>query len=154
MVQVTTLTTLQCLSFSPDGRFLASVGKDERNKERIIIWDISRVHKHEKPVIIAQQTADYNITSLRFSPIDNFRLVSCGKENIRFWRIRETRNIRGSAVVLNQFARDTVFTTFDFDYGQRAGQVGMSSGSSLNPDSAESEQMRSVYVASKSGMVY
>ena len=30
----------------------------------------------------------------------------------------------------------------------------MSSGSSLNPDSAESEQMRSVYVASKSGMVY
>ena len=139
MMKVTTLSTFQCLSFSPDGRFLASVGKDERNRERIIIWDISRVHKHEEPVIIASQTSDYNITSLKFSPIDNFRLVSCGKENIRFWRIRQTQNIRGSAVVLNQHCRDTAFTTFDFDIGQRAGIAGMSSGSSLNPDSAEAE---------------
>ena len=36
------------------GRYLASVGKDERNKERIIIWDISRIHKQEKPQIVAQ----------------------------------------------------------------------------------------------------
>ena len=103
MMKVTTLTTFQCLSFSPCGKFLASVGKDERNRERIVIWDISRVHKHEKPEIVASQTSDYNITSLKFSPLrkDNLRLVSCGKENIRFWRIKETRNIRGSAVVLN-----------------------------------------------------
>ena len=86
--------------------------------------------------------------------MDNTRLVSCGKENIRFWRIKETRNIRGSAVVLNEFARDTVFTDFDYEFGAGGMPVGASSGGSLNPDSKESEMLKSVYVASKHGMVY
>lgn len=95
------VVTMKCLSFSPDGRFLASVGKDSHNKELIVVWDISKIHKNEKPEIYARQTSDFNILCLKFSPIDNTRLVSCGKENIRFWRIKETGNIRGSAVVLN-----------------------------------------------------
>jgi WD40 repeat protein len=95
------VVTMKCLSFSPDGRFLASVGKDAQNKELIIVWDISKIHRNEKPEILARQTSEFNILSLKFSPVDNFRLVSCGKENIRFWRIKETGNIRGSAVVLN-----------------------------------------------------
>jgi len=48
------VVSLKCLSFSHDGRFLASVGKDNHNKELIIIWDLSRVTKGEKPEIIAR----------------------------------------------------------------------------------------------------
>ena len=48
------VTTLKCLSFSPDGKLLASVGKDKNNKEMIIIWDISKVGKMEKPEIVAR----------------------------------------------------------------------------------------------------
>jgi WD40 repeat protein len=48
------VTTLKCLSFSPDGTRLAAVGKDNHNKEMIIIWDISKVHKMEKPEIVAR----------------------------------------------------------------------------------------------------
>jgi WD40 repeat protein len=114
------VTTLKCLSFSPDGRMLASVGKDERNKELIIVWDITRIARGEKIEIIAKQTSDMNVLCLKFSPVDNTRLVSCGKENIRFWRIRETGNIRGSSVVLNAHARDTVFSSFDFEFAARA----------------------------------
>lgn len=59
--------------------------------------------------------------SIKFSPVDNSRLVSCGKENIRFWRIKETGNkcahLRGAAVVLNHHARNTVFTSLDFEWG-------------------------------------
>jgi WD40 repeat protein len=95
------VVTMKCISFSPDGRYLASVGKDAHNKELIVVWDISKIHRNEKPEILARQTSDFNILCLKFSPIDNYRLVSCGKENIRFWRIKETANIRGSAVVLN-----------------------------------------------------
>lgn len=146
------VVTMKCVSFSPDGRFLASVGKDSHNKELIVVWDISRIHRNEKPDILARQTSDFNILCLKFSPIDNYRLVSCGKENIRFWRIKETANIRGSAVVLNQHARNTVFTSLDFEHGARASVT--PSHSSQHADSKENEALKRVYVASKHGMVF
>lgn len=77
---------------------------------------------------------------IKFSPIDNCRLVSCGKENIRFWRVKETGNIRGAAVVLNHHARDTVFTSLDFEWGAVA--------------AANNQALQKVYVASKHGMVF
>lgn len=121
------------------------------------MWDISRIHRGEKPERAARQTSDFNIICLKFSPIDNLRLVSCGQENIRFWRIRdnkqvENKNIRGSAVVLNHHARNSVFTSLDFEYGARAAPL--PSGASLNPDSKENESLKRVFVASKHGLVY
>lgn len=35
--------SLKRLSFSADGQYLASVGKDKNNKELIMIWDLSGV---------------------------------------------------------------------------------------------------------------
>ena len=113
----------------------------------IIVWDISRIHRGEKPDVFAKQTSDFNILCLKFSPIDNFRMVSCGQQNIRFWRIKETRNIRGSAVVLNQHSRNTVFTTLDFEYGAYETAV-------HGIDSKDNDALKRVYVASKHGMVY
>ena len=69
-------------------------------------------------------------------------MASCGKENIRFWRIRETGNIRGSAVVLNHHARNTVFTCLDFEYGFRSA------------DKSENEALKRIFVGSKHGMVF
>jgi WD40 repeat protein len=48
------VVSLKCLSFSHDGRYLASVGKDAHNKELIVIWDISKVQRGEKPEIVAR----------------------------------------------------------------------------------------------------
>lgn len=82
------VNAMKCLSFSHDGKFLAGAGKDKHNREIIIVWDISRISKGEKPEIVAKQSADFNILCLKFSPIDSTRMASCGKENIRFWRIK------------------------------------------------------------------
>jgi len=136
------VVSLKCLSFSHDGRFLASVGKDAKNKELIVIWDISRVQRGEKPVVVAKQTSEFNILALKFSPIDASRLASCGQENIRFWRVRDTSNIRGSAVVLNHHARKTVFTCLDFEYGFKSA------------DRDENEALKRIFVGSKHGMVF
>lgn len=144
------VNVVKCLSFSPDGRFLAVVGKDSHNREMIAVWDISKAQKGEKPELFAKQTADFNILALKFSPIDNYRLVSCGKENIRFWRMRpEGGTIRGSPVVLNHYARNSVFTSFDFEWGARA-----SPSASVNPDCKENESLKRIFVASKSGVVF
>jgi len=75
------------------------------------------------------------------------RMASCGKENIRLWRIRDrkgldTANIRGSAVVLNHHARDTVFTCLDFEYGFRS------------TDKHENESLKRIFVGSKHGIIY
>jgi hypothetical protein len=45
---------MQCMSFSHDGRYLACVGLDHMNKELIIVWDISRVQRGDKPEIVAK----------------------------------------------------------------------------------------------------
>ena len=52
-------------------------------------------------------------------------------------------------MVLNQHSRNTVFTCLDFEHGAHAA-VNMNP----NPDSRESEALKRVYVASKSGMVF
>ena len=64
--------------------------------------------------------------------------------------MRETQNIRGSAVVLNHHARNTVFTSLDFEWGANATQT----YGALNPVSRENESLKRVYVASKHGMVF
>ena len=65
------VTSLKCVSFSHDGKYLATAGKDLHNKELIIVWDISKIHRGEKPEIKAKQTSEFNILSLRFSPVDS-----------------------------------------------------------------------------------
>lgn len=80
--------------------------------------------------------------ALKFSPIDVTKLASCGKENIRFWRVKDTGNIRGSAVVLNHHARNTVFTSLDFEYGFKSA------------DRDENEALKRVFVGSKHGMIF
>ena len=58
------VATLQCVSFSPDGRYLACVGKESEEKryekevkypkQMIIVWDISRIHTGQKAEILAK----------------------------------------------------------------------------------------------------
>ena len=139
------VNTIKCLSFSYDGKYLATVGKDDHNKELIKIWDItclSEVGGTSTPVDVASHTSEFNIVALKFSPIDSSRMASCGKENIRFWRIKDNRCIRGSAVVLNHHARNTVFTCLDFEFGLR----------SMDPK--EDESLKRLFVGSKHGMVF
>jgi WD40 repeat protein len=135
------VASLKCITFSPDGSHLAISGKDYTNREMIVVWNISQVQQGGGPIIVAKQVSDFNILTLKFSPFDNMKIASCGKENIRFWRIKN-QFIQGSAVVLNQHARNTIFTDLDFENGFKSS------------DPVENEQMKRMIVCSKSGMVF
>ena len=134
------------MHFSDDGRYLACVGLDAHNKELIWVWDVAQVPNGEKPQVVTKKTSEFNILDLKFSPLKATRLASCGKENIRLWRISDTKygmvNIRGSAVVLNHHARDTVFTCLDFEHGMRVA------------DEREAEKYLRLFVGTKHGMVF
>lgn len=102
---------INSMTISRRNDILATVGLESYNKELIILWNISSL---DKISVLIRQASHFNITQLKFSPYDQDYLVSCGKENIKFWRIKND-HLGGKAVVLNQFARNSNFQTLDFD---------------------------------------
>lgn len=64
--------------------------------------------------VAARQVSDFAITRARFSPFEAGRLVSCGHENVRFWRVKRG-HLPGCPVVLDQHARGTEFTDVAFE---------------------------------------
>ena len=107
----TPFESISSLSVSRDDKLFVVVGKISYNKEMIFIYDISNI---EDVKILIKQGSQFSVNSLKFSVFDNQLMLSCGKENIKFWRIKDN-HLGGKAVVLNQYARGTNFICIDFD---------------------------------------
>ena len=56
-------------------------------KQSIVVFYIPG--RGEKPFVIAKQTSDVDIICMKFSPVDSKVLVSSGRENVRFWNIKD-----------------------------------------------------------------
>ena len=109
----------RCISFACEDLRLCVVGTDRLNRDEIIVLEAKRKPDggQLEACVVARQISEFNILTVKFSPIEPDRLVSCGKENIRFWRLKN-QHLPGCAVVLNHNARDNVFTVLDFDFGK------------------------------------
>ena len=60
-------------------------------------------------LIVGKQLSDFHISSMIFSPFHSPPLlVSCGRENIRFWRIKKG-HLPARPVTLNEYSRGYVF---------------------------------------------
>ena len=133
-----------CLDFSADGSLLCVTGHDDHAHQRIVLWDIT----NNPPQIVAKQTSEYDVRHIYFSPFDPRRLVSCGDENIRFWRLRR-RHLPAAAVILNEYTRGATFTDLAFEttyvHGGRGRDVGL--------DTTTSQQQRRIFVSSSLGTV-
>lgn len=105
---------------------LCAVGRDESCRMQIFVWDCSVLRGGKGTTatttsgndvtipIVAKQTCDFPVTTIAFSPYELDHLVSCGKENVRFWRLHNS-HLSGSPVILNEYSRGTVFTDVGFD---------------------------------------
>ena len=110
---------INCLEMSDDGRLLAAVGKDEHNRVQIVVWVLQLGNASEKAKLMAKQTSEFDIRRIKFSPFDYLQLVTCGRENIRFWRIKNG-HLPGRPVILNEYARNTIFSDIAIErsYGE------------------------------------
>lgn len=134
------LKSIQCLSFSCDRTTLAASGKDAKNKENIMLWDVTVLSANDKPIQLTKQLSNFNIIAMKFSPIDPFVIFSCGKENIRCWRSKND-HLQGASIVLDHRARNTIFTDLDFEFGFKSS------------DLVENESLSRILVSSKTGLI-
>ncbi|KAG3191136.1 hypothetical protein PC128_g11059 [Phytophthora cactorum] len=119
---------VHALCFSPLSKsrlLLCIVGRDECFRTQIFIWDCTSLQREKQDPLsatvslMARQTSDFPIDRISFSPYeqrDQYHLVSCGRENIRYWRVNSnTGHLTGCPVILNEYSRGTVFTDIGFD---------------------------------------
>lgn len=117
-----TISDIKCLSLSPTKKSLAVVGQDKLARDTILIFDLTSLQTKKQVAIHARQLSDSSIIALKHSPFEDDKLVSCGKENIRFLRIKKG-HLPGAPVILNHHARNTVFTCLDFEQAVGASSI-------------------------------
>eukprot|EP00817_Percolomonadidae_sp_ATCC50343_P003591 CAMPEP_0117420370 /NCGR_PEP_ID=MMETSP0758-20121206/1713_1 /TAXON_ID=63605 /ORGANISM="Percolomonas cosmopolitus, Strain AE-1 (ATCC 50343)" /LENGTH=715 /DNA_ID=CAMNT_0005201929 /DNA_START=804 /DNA_END=2948 /DNA_ORIENTATION=- len=81
-------TDVTSIAISDTGNMLAAVGRDAHAKQIIVIWDTIDVLQSGKPSVIIKHPVVQQIERITFVPGEDTKLVTCGKQNIRFWRIR------------------------------------------------------------------
>jgi WD40 repeat protein len=134
------LKSVECISFNCDRSTLAVSGRDAKNKETICLWDVSVLNANSKPIQLTRQISNFNIISMKFSPIDPYVLMSCGRENIRCWRLKND-HLQGASIVLDHRARNTIFTDVDYEFGFKSS------------DTVENESLSRILVSSKTGLI-
>ncbi|CAG04359.1 unnamed protein product, partial [Tetraodon nigroviridis] len=101
------------LSFSYSGSILCGVGKDSKNKTMVVVWNTLNVMKGADVTVIAKAHTDVDINTMKVTCFDDTRMVSCGWDNIRLWRVRNG-TLRSCPVDLGEY-RSMDFTDVAFE---------------------------------------
>ncbi|PFH32805.1 WD domain, G-beta repeat-containing protein [Besnoitia besnoiti] len=114
VLQCPSLDELRVFRFDTHCRRMVVAGIDAQKRQQLQIWDMSRLRSERRCNLLARQVSDFDVACIRFSPFDEFCLLSCGSENIRFWRIKNS-HLPGCSVVLEAAARANCYTDLDFE---------------------------------------
>lgn len=71
--------------------------------------------QNKKVEIYARQLCDFDLFNIRFNDAHNTSLVACGRENIRFFKIKNG-HLPGQSVTLNNTGRGKLFTRSLVEY--------------------------------------
>uniref|UniRef100_A0A8C6KYC9 WD repeat domain 90 n=1 Tax=Nothobranchius furzeri TaxID=105023 RepID=A0A8C6KYC9_NOTFU len=94
--------SLSCLSFSYSGSILCGVGKDSHNKTMVVVWNTLNVSKGGEVTVLAKAHTEVDIGTMKVAFFDDTRMVSCGRDNIRLWRVRNG-TLRSCPVNLGEY---------------------------------------------------
>lgn len=98
--------SIQTLSLSAQGRVLSVTGKDGHGRQRVTLYDCTGVLQRGKAQMITQTQTDALIDVFKISPFDANKIVSCGRGNIRLWRVKKGA-ARSCPVNLSAFRHTT-----------------------------------------------
>jgi WD40 repeat protein len=135
------------LQLNDRGTQLAIVGLDEHSRVLVSVWSLLHINKRQGISLEAKQLSDFEVTQIKFSPFDEGRLVSCGKESVRFWRVKH-KHLPGNSVVLNSYSR-SCFTALEVTLVSSAKKVVVVSDGGcvfiINYHSREIETVRQIH---------
>ncbi|XP_077482569.1 WD repeat-containing protein 90 [Stigmatopora argus] len=102
------------LSFSHSGSLLCGGGKDSCGKTLVVVWSTDNIQNGEVG-IFAKIKLEVDIQKMKFANFDETRLVSCGHDSIRLWRVSKG-TLRSCAVNLGEY-QTVDFTDVAFEEG-------------------------------------
>eukprot|EP00347_Sterkiella_histriomuscorum_P023802 403333335 len=109
------LQSILSLSVSCDSSLLAISGKDFQKRDLFLVYLLADMIKYKKVEIHARQLSDFDVVNLRFNDVSSSSLVSCGKENIRFYKLKNS-HLPGQSVALNNTGRGKTFNHSVVDF--------------------------------------
>lgn len=71
------------------------------------------ISNHLGGFVVARQISDFPVNRIAFSPFVPGSLISCGRENVRMWRMRKG-HLPGRPIPLNDLSRGSTFTDIGF----------------------------------------
>ena len=69
-------------------QYLCLSGKDFQRRDLILIYNFTEMLSNQRVEIYARQLCDFDLVNIRFNEAVNQALVACGRENIRFFTIK------------------------------------------------------------------
>ncbi|KAL8270769.1 hypothetical protein Esti_005324 [Eimeria stiedai] len=141
IIQSTTVERICLLRLDPRGRYMVLVGCDRIGRQHLQVWELHGLLTTGRANLLARQVSGFQIEALRISPLEELRIVSCGKENIRFWRIKNA-HLPGCNVSLDGLGRNNLFTDIAFS---------LPCQQTRSPTGADPTTMAKVYVSSACG---
>ena len=96
-------------------QFLVLIGRDFQGRDLILVYNFPDMVKLSKIDLVARQLSDFTIHAVQKHPLNDAIFITGGKENIRFWKIKNGI-VTVTSVVLNKLGRGKNFTNVLFDY--------------------------------------
>lgn len=96
----------------------------------LVIWDLREIKFSSNTDsqlvnncvrVVAKAHTDVHITKCLFVHYDSTRLITCGRENIRFWRLKDD-TLRSCAVNLSPYIQALNMNNFQ-DIDQQQGKI-------------------------------
>ncbi|KAG8535918.1 hypothetical protein GDO81_027462 [Engystomops pustulosus] len=102
----------------------------------VVVWNTSQAARGGEVVVLAKAHTDVDIQTMKIAFFDDTRMVSCGRDNVRLWRVRSGA-LRSCPVNLGEY-HNLEFSDLAFEVGHSPERV---------------LEDRTLYVSSRSGHI-